>query len=64
MEAELSDVIPVVHTSIASTRIVGRVTVGKRWLLGKDYYFLNVTLRISMQQKLDRKIRDLVSPSH
>ncbi|CAI5438177.1 unnamed protein product [Caenorhabditis angaria] len=30
LEAELSDIIPVVHTSIASTRIVGRVTVGNR----------------------------------
>ncbi|EYC18104.1 hypothetical protein Y032_0028g1680 [Ancylostoma ceylanicum] len=30
VEAELSDVIPVVHTSISSTRIVGRVTVGNR----------------------------------
>ncbi|CAI4230163.1 unnamed protein product [Auanema sp. JU1783] len=30
VEAELSDVIPVVHSSIASTRIVGRVTVGNR----------------------------------
>ncbi|VDM80518.1 unnamed protein product [Strongylus vulgaris] len=30
VEAELADVIPVVHTSISSTRIVGRVTVGNR----------------------------------
>ncbi|CAL2028118.1 CBN-EIF-6 protein [Caenorhabditis brenneri] len=30
LEAELSDVIPVVHTSINSTRIVGRLTVGNR----------------------------------
>lgn len=30
LEAELSDLIPVVHTSIASTRIVGRLTVGNR----------------------------------
>ncbi|CAB3407643.1 unnamed protein product [Caenorhabditis bovis] len=30
LEAELADVIPVVHTSIASLRIVGRVTVGNR----------------------------------
>ncbi|KAK5986231.1 Eukaryotic translation initiation factor 6 [Trichostrongylus colubriformis] len=30
VEAELAEVIPVVHTSITSTRIVGRVTVGNR----------------------------------
>ncbi|PIC54266.1 hypothetical protein B9Z55_003585 [Caenorhabditis nigoni] len=30
LEAELSDLIPVVHTSINSTRIVGRLTVGNR----------------------------------
>ncbi|CAJ0567321.1 unnamed protein product, partial [Mesorhabditis spiculigera] len=30
IEAELSDVIPVVHTSISGTRIVGRLTVGNR----------------------------------
>ncbi len=29
-EQELSDHIPVVHTSIAGCRFVGRVTVGKR----------------------------------
>ncbi|KAI9463191.1 eukaryotic translation initiation factor 6 [Lactarius psammicola] len=29
-EAELSDVIPVVHTSIGGTRIVGRLTAGNR----------------------------------
>lgn len=29
-EAELSDVIPVVHCSIAGTRLVGRLTVGNR----------------------------------
>ncbi|ORZ29910.1 eukaryotic translation initiation factor 6 [Catenaria anguillulae PL171] len=29
-EAELGDVIPVVHTSIAGTRIVGRLTAGNR----------------------------------
>ncbi|PAV64968.1 hypothetical protein WR25_10276 [Diploscapter pachys] len=30
VEAELADTIPVVHTSIAATRIVGRITVGNR----------------------------------
>lgn len=30
VEAELTDVIPVIHCSIAGTRIVGRVTVGNR----------------------------------
>eukprot|EP00080_Pristionchus_pacificus_P013158 PDM73178.1 eif-6 [Pristionchus pacificus] len=30
VEAELADVIPVVHTSVAATRIVGRVSVGNR----------------------------------
>ncbi|KAL1411704.1 Eukaryotic translation initiation factor 6 [Vanrija albida] len=29
-EAELSDVIPIVHTTIAGTRIVGRLTAGNR----------------------------------
>lgn len=29
-ESELADVIPVVHTSIAGTRIVGRLTAGNR----------------------------------
>ncbi|KAI8847706.1 eukaryotic translation initiation factor 6 [Chytridium lagenaria] len=29
-ESELADVIPVVHTSIAGTRIIGRLTVGNR----------------------------------
>ncbi|TPX67753.1 hypothetical protein SpCBS45565_g03545 [Spizellomyces sp. 'palustris'] len=29
-ESELSDVIPVVHTSIGGTRIIGRLTVGNR----------------------------------
>lgn len=29
LEAELADIIPVVHTDISSTRIVGRLTVGK-----------------------------------
>jgi hypothetical protein len=29
-EAELGDVIPVVHTSIGGTRIIGRLTAGKR----------------------------------
>ncbi|KAI9591148.1 eukaryotic translation initiation factor 6 [Syncephalis fuscata] len=29
-ESELSDVIPIVHTSIAGTRIVGRLTAGNR----------------------------------
>jgi translation initiation factor 6 len=29
-EAELNDVIPIVHTSIAGTRIIGRLTVGNR----------------------------------
>ncbi len=29
-EAELADVVPVVHTSIAGTRIVGRLTAGNR----------------------------------
>ncbi|KAN0134461.1 translation initiation factor 6 [Lactarius tabidus] len=33
-EAELSEVIPVVHTSIGGTRIIGRLTAGNRhWLL-------------------------------
>lgn len=30
VEGELADVIPVIHCSIAGTRIVGRVTVGNR----------------------------------
>lgn len=30
IEAELADVIPVIHCTIAGTRIVGRVTVGNR----------------------------------
>lgn len=30
MEAELADTIPVIHCSIAGTRIVGRITVGNR----------------------------------
>jgi len=29
-EAELADVIPIVHTTIAGTRIVGRLTAGNR----------------------------------
>ena len=29
-EGELSDSIPVIHTSIAGTRIIGRLTVGNR----------------------------------
>lgn len=29
-ESELADVLPIVHTSIAGTRIVGRMTVGNR----------------------------------
>lgn len=29
-ESELADVVPVVHTSIAGTRIIGRLTVGNR----------------------------------
>ena len=29
-ESELADVIPVIHTSIAGTRIVGRLTAGNR----------------------------------
>jgi translation initiation factor 6 len=29
-ESELSDVMPIVHTSIAGTRIIGRLTVGNR----------------------------------
>lgn len=30
-EGELSDVIPVVRTSVAGCRIIGRLTVGKLW---------------------------------
>lgn len=30
VEGELADVIPVIHCSIAGTRIVGRTTVGNR----------------------------------
>jgi translation initiation factor 6 len=30
VEAELADVIPVIHSTISGTRIVGRVTVGNR----------------------------------
>lgn len=29
-EAELADHIPIIHTSIAGTRIIGRLTVGNR----------------------------------
>lgn len=30
VEGELADIIPVIHCSIAGTRIVGRITVGNR----------------------------------
>lgn len=33
-EAELSDVIPVIKTSIGGTRIVGRLCIGKEFFLG------------------------------
>lgn len=39
-EAELADVIPICHTTIAGTRIVGRLTAG--YVLRK-YHFPNTT---------------------
>jgi translation initiation factor 6 len=39
-EQELSDHIPVVHTSIAGCRFVGRVTVGKKFALIYHIYLL------------------------
>lgn len=42
VEAELADVIPVVHTSVAATRIVGRVSVGNRYFtISGSYMFVN-----------------------
>lgn len=41
VEAELADVIPVVHTSVAATRIVGRVSVGNRYLLSRSAHLFN-----------------------
>ena len=43
-ESELGDVIPIVHTSIGGTRIIGRLTAGANmhWIPNPTRYMLNL----------------------
>ena len=45
-EGELADVIPVVHCSIAGTRIIGRMTVGMLSRLSCNFLVVNGTLSV------------------